>query len=429
MKQKTKFKQTEIGEIPEDWGISKAEEYCERVTDGTHDSPKQKESGKPLITSRHLKGDSLDFENAYLISQEDYEEINKRSRVDRWDVIVSMIGTIGETYLERNEKIDYAIKNVGLFKSGSEIKGKWLFYWMHSPMAKEYTRSHKSGTTQEYVTLGSLREFPIACPDDENESVRITAFLEAITAQIRILQQQNETLEAMGKALFKHWFVDFEFPNEKGNPYKASGGAMVDSELGEIPKGWEVGTLNDIAINLREVVDPSEMNIETYYIGLEHMPRKSISLTEWGISENIGSSKFKFRRGQILFGKLRPYFYKVGISPIDGMCSTDILVIEPKKAEWLGNVLFTISNDNFIKFVDVGSTGTKMPRTDWEYMKKYDLIIPPKEVAFLFSNQVTFILNKIIVNIHEMKQLRMIRDSLLPKLMTGKIRVPVEVKA
>src|SRR3546814_2695872 len=121
----SEWKETEFGIIPKDWEFVKACEYCSKVTDGTHDSPKRQSEGIYLITSKHIKGREVDFENAYLISEIDFEKINKRSYVEQWDVIVSMIGEYcGFTYIERNELIDYAVKNVGLFKTGSKIDRK-----------------------------------------------------------------------------------------------------------------------------------------------------------------------------------------------------------------------------------------------------------------------------------------------------------------
>jgi hypothetical protein len=98
------------------WQYVRGENYCSKVTDGTHDTPEQVERGKYLITSKHIKGDEIDFDSAYFITEEDFNEINKRSKVDQWDVIISMIGAYcGFCFIESNSDIDYAIKNVGLF--------------------------------------------------------------------------------------------------------------------------------------------------------------------------------------------------------------------------------------------------------------------------------------------------------------------------
>jgi hypothetical protein len=123
----SKWKETDIGIIPYDWSIQSSNEYCPAITDGTHDSPKSQLSGYPLITSKHIKGSSVDFDNAYLISDKDYFDIIKRSRVEQYDLIVSMIGEYcGFTYLETSKETNYAVKNVGLLKNKDLVNARPL---------------------------------------------------------------------------------------------------------------------------------------------------------------------------------------------------------------------------------------------------------------------------------------------------------------
>src|SRR5690554_6171063 len=108
----------------------KATEYCIKVFDGTHDSPKPADKGFKLLTSKNIMNGYLDKKNAYLISEEDYEKINKRSKVHKWDVLFSMIGTVGNVCLIEDNEIDYAIKNMGVFSCGNEYKAKWLYFYL-----------------------------------------------------------------------------------------------------------------------------------------------------------------------------------------------------------------------------------------------------------------------------------------------------------
>ncbi len=154
----------------------------------------------------------------------------------------------------------------------------------------------------------------------------------------------NETLESIARTLFKSWFVDFDPVRAKmegRQPYgmDAETAALFpdgfeDSMLGEIPRGWDVGKIADITDNLRLSVQPEEIKPTTPYIGLEHMPRKSIALSEWDYADKVASNKYRFLEGNILFGKLRPYFHKVGIAIQHGVCSTDILVIMANVPKW-----------------------------------------------------------------------------------------------
>jgi len=151
-----------------EWKEVIATDFCIEVTDGTHDSPKSVSMGRYLLTSKHLQEYQLDFANAYQISQEDYEKAIARSKVDQYDVLFSMIGTIGVTHRVSMANVDFAVKNMGIFKmGGDEIKSMWLYYWLKTRKAKEYINSTLSGTTQGYITLKALRNFPIQVPNED----------------------------------------------------------------------------------------------------------------------------------------------------------------------------------------------------------------------------------------------------------------------
>lgn len=257
----------------------------------------------------------------------------------------------------------------------------------------------------------------------------------------------NQTLEEMARAIFKSWFVDFDPVRAKATVRRAHPGwtneqisraacpnlkpeiaelfpdSFEDSELGEIPKGWRVGKLGDVADHPRRSVQPGQIEPQTPYIALEHMPRRCIALSDWSTGDGLESSKFSFRKGEILFGKLRPYFHKVGVAPVDGVCSTDIVVIAPRTPHCFALVLGIVSSDEFIEYTNAGSTGTKMPRTSWAEMACYDIVLPPKALAQAFTDRMVPEVDRIIAAIHESRTLAALRDTLLPKLISGELRV------
>jgi type I restriction enzyme S subunit len=158
------------------------------------------------------------------------------------------------------------------------------------------------------------------------------------------------------------------------------------------------------------------------------MPRKCIALSEWESDAKLVSNKLEFKRGEILFGKLRPYFHKVGVAPLDGVCSTDILVVRPQKPEWFGFVLGHVSSVELVKHTDAASTGTKMPRTNWNDIARFEVALPPESLAAEFTDLIRPMIDRIITNIHESRRLAELRDALLPKLLSGELRVPVAGK-
>ena len=153
--------------LPQGWEISPFESIVS-VKDGTHDSPKMSAFGYPLITSKHLKDGYIDFDSAYLISEKDFLEVNKRSKVDRLDILITMIGTVGNLFFVDYKSIDFAIKNVGLFKTSEKpYLAEYLYLFLESSSITNYLKSRQSGTTQSYLTLKSLRTIPVVLPNVE----------------------------------------------------------------------------------------------------------------------------------------------------------------------------------------------------------------------------------------------------------------------
>ena len=171
-----------------------AEDYCLRVADGTHDSPKEVEFGKKLVTSKNIIGGKLNLEKSYFISLEDFNEVNKRSRVDQWDILISMIGTVGEVALIK-EKPDFAIKNVGLLKNDDEYTAKWLYYYLKSDLGQYQIKSRLRGTTQLYIPLKDLRKLEIQVPKNHEDLIKIVRILDNIDLKIENCIQINKNLE------------------------------------------------------------------------------------------------------------------------------------------------------------------------------------------------------------------------------------------
>ncbi len=196
----TLFRQWFVEEREEDWEEIKITDLYE-VRDGTHDSPKQKTIGYPLITSKHIQNGRIDIENAYLISEDDFNKVNERSRVDTGDILFSMIGTIGLIFYERAKEIRYAIKNIGLFKTSQNPE--WAIYtylWLKSPIGRQYIDEHKSGSTQEYVSLGSLRGITFQEPP-ETLLAEFNQMVSSWFSKIYSNQIQIQTLESLRDTL------------------------------------------------------------------------------------------------------------------------------------------------------------------------------------------------------------------------------------
>jgi type I restriction enzyme, S subunit len=154
------------------------------------------------------------------------------------------------------------------------------------------------------------------------------------------------------------------------------------------------------------------------------MPRRSITLSEWGRAEDVTSTKHRFRTGEILFGKIRPYFHKVGIAFVDGVASSDAIVIRPVSQELRGLVLLAVSSDPFVaQASQTMREGSKMPRADWKLMKQYAIPFPPAGLLNSFNGFVESVTEQLKTLTFQTQKLRAARDLLLPRLMSGEIIV------
>jgi type I restriction enzyme S subunit len=328
----------------------------------------------------------------------------------------------------------WANNHTHVLKGPSDKETKFIYYALSTVAVRPYI----SGSVQAKLSQANLNRILIPFPRDERERRAIAHILGTLDDKIELNRKTAATLEAMARALFRAWFVDFEpvrakmegrwragesLPGLPAHLYDLFPARLVDSDLGEIPEGWRWGTLGEIADNTRRSARPEDIVEGTAYIALEHMPRRSLALAEWTSANAVESNKFCFNRGDILFGKLRPYFHKVGIAPIHGVCSTDIAVVVPRQQIWWAFASLLLSSAEFVAFADQASTGTKMPRTSWRDMARYPVAIPPSEVAAPFDQAVRPLLDNIVASVHASRTLAAIRDALLPKLVSGELRV------
>ena len=342
-------------------------------------------------------------------------------------VVITARGTVGALAQLRREmtfnQTCYAIL------PKDELDGDFLFYALKGTLSE--MRSLTYGTVFETITRRTFDNWQIPLPT-LSEQRAIAHILGTLDDKIELNRRMNETLEEMARALFKSWFVDFDPVRAKmegrdtGLPPDVTDlfpDRLVDSELWEIPEGWEVGCLADIAVAPRRGADPTSLHDDTPYIGLEHMPRRSVALTQWEGAGKVTSNKSVFKEGEFLFGKLRPYFHKVGIAPVGGICSTDVIVIAPKASQWSSFVLASISSDEFVAYANQTSTGTKMPRTSWKTISEYRICLPSAHVVQAFQDAIQPMIDGIVANVHGSHTLVALRDTILPKLILGEIRV------
>jgi type I restriction enzyme S subunit len=285
---------------------------------------------------------------------------------------------------------------------------KFIYYFLHTLDFKRFDVGNSNPT----LNRNHIHDLAIVIPPATVQN-NIVSILSAYDDLIENNRRRIALLEESARLLYREWFVRLRFPGHEHT-------RVVNG----VPEGWRKLTLGDICADTREMVSPESLEPETPYIGLEHMPRRAISLADWGAAEQVTSSKLRFNTGDILFGKIRPYFHKVGIAFTDGVVSSDAFVIRPVTENLKSFVLMTVSSDGFVAdTAQAMKEGSKMPRADWKQMIQYSVLLPPSGLLGDFTETVTAITDQLKNLCFQNQKLRTARDLLLPKLMRGEIDV------
>lgn len=360
------------------------------VRDGTHDSPKSVSGiGYPLVTTKHLGNGFIDLSNTNNISEEDYIAINKRSKVDQFDILISMIGTVGSVYQERQSQPGYAIKNVGLLKfNGDETLSNYVYYWLKSSNGQNEIKVRLKGTTQQFLSLTELRNLTLELPSREEMNLAVKPLM-ILDQKMYSLGSINDNLLELASALVNH-----------------------SSQT----QGRETTPLNDV-LSSEKVISKSVQDLDrNAYISTTNMlPGKA------GVTSDVdlpASGKAKiYKPGDILIANIRPYFKKIWFSDKSGSYSNDVLNFRANddvlSREFLWGLLYS---DDFFDYVVATSKGTKMPRGDKNAIAKYELRIPDDKEVQRITKVISPMLEMVSVNNLEISNLTQTRDALLSKL-------------
>jgi type I restriction enzyme S subunit len=280
-------------------------------------------------------------------------------------------------------------------------------------LMKDKFRAVTRGATQDNLSLDKLLSFPLLTPPLPVQR-RIAGILSAYDELIENNQRRIKILEEMARSLYREWFVHFRFPGHD----KVK---MVPSPLGPIPQAWEVKKLAEIAEDMRRNVPKGKLDDARPGVGLEHIPRRSLALDAWEMATDLGSNKLEFKKGEVLFGKIRPYFHKVSVAPFDGVCSADTIVIRARRPEQYAFVVACVSSDAFVAQASATANGAKMPRANWDVLEEYQVVIPSGRVAEQFSGLFANVIVRQQACIFQIQNLRRTRDLLLPRLLSGEM--------
>ena len=396
------------------WEKVKLGDVCEITSSKRIFYSEYVDDGVPFYRSKEIieSNEGKIIENPLYISVDKYNEIKEKFGVPQTgDMLLTSVGTIGIPYIIKKKDCFYFKDgNLTWFRDFREgLNSKYLYYWIKSSEGTGILYNTTIGSSQKALTISALKNIKVSLPPRSVQD-KIVEVVSAYDDLIENNQKQIKLLEEAAQRLYKEWFVDLRFPGHENTK-------IVDG----VPEGWSKSTVGNICKLRKVVITPDKIESNTPYIGLEHMPRNDICLSTWGKSEEINSNKFIYLKKDVLFGKIRPYFHKVGFALNDGITSTDTMVMVADQNLW-GLLLVTVSSDAFVDFSYQNcKEGAKMPRADWKQMEKYAIMIADQATQKLFEQEILVITNKISALAFQCRSLREARDRMLPKLMGGEV--------
>jgi type I restriction enzyme S subunit len=439
MKTKTKFKQTEIGMIPEYWEVDKLENHLiikGRIGWKGLQISEYTDVGPFIVGGLQIKENNVVWEECAHVTEGRYKE-SPEIMLRESDILMTKDGTIGKlAYIKSLPNKATVASHIHVIRKNSDkILPQFLFYFFKSPIFQNLVESKISGSVVPALTQKDINstEFPLP-PIPEQQ--HIAKILSDLDSKIELNHQMNKILEETGKTIFRHWFIDFEFLNEECRPYKSSGGNMVyNEELGrKIPKEWEVKIIKDV-VTVKGGSTPSTKNAEYWDGKINWCTPKDLSalnslilldterkITESGLS-TISSDLLPV--GTVLLSSRAPIGY-LAISEIPVAVNQGFIAIVCDKILSKYFMLFWLQHN--MDIIESRAHGTTFQEINKTSFKKINILAPSPEILNNFDKLVQPLYRKVVKNQKEITILSHLRDSLLPKLMSGKIRVPVEAR-
>ena len=305
------------------------------------------------------------------------------------------------------------------------VDGKYLNAFMHTRYIQKYFENNASGSGQRYtLTNDTISNIPVLLPSIKEQRA-IGKVLADIDRKIELNKQINDNLEAMAKQLYDYWFVQFDFPNEEGKPYKSSGGAMVwnDKLKREIPRGWSGVSLKDLALTSRNAISPVENEVYQHFSIPSFDACGSYSQDN---GSDIKSDKFVLQKGQLLVSKLNPWFNRVVWVPkgTNMIGSTEFVVLNPNNESESGYIYSVIKSPKFIAYCSQAATGTShsQRRVSPDVLMAFKVVYE-QGVVQKYGCLIEKIQKQQAELLSEIAMLTKQRDELLPLLMNGQASV------
>ncbi|OBY11864.1 restriction endonuclease subunit S [Clostridium paraputrificum] len=419
-----------------EWKCVKVKDIAEIIFSGGTPSTKKEEfwNGKINWLSSGETRNKFIYNTEKKITQEGVDNSSTKLAKKK-DIVIASAGqgfTRGQTSMCLIDT--YINQSLICIRAKKDVIDPYYLFYNISSRYAELRQISDGHSIRGSLTTKIISDLNISLPTIK-EQKSIAKVISDLDEKIETNNKINKTLEEMAQAIFKQWFVDFEFPNEEGKPYKSSGGEMVESELGMIPKRWKISELGDICdissskrIFMKEYVDE----------GVPFFRSKEIIEKSRGnsITTELFISRDKYDEIKIKFGvplKNDILLTSVGTLGIPYLVEDEEFYFKDGNLTWLKDfkqyfnfyVYYFLTSRIGKKSIDEITIGSTQKALTISSLKKIKIIKPINETMKQYNKVIESIIKQTKVNIKENEKLISIRDTLLPKLMSGEIRVPL----
>ena len=401
-----------------EWKEVRLGDVCTKITDGSHFSPKAQTEGYPMLSVKDMREYDFDFSNCKKISYEDYLKMERDGCVPQiGDVLVAKDGSYLKEIFRCKEQREIALlSSIAIFRPNSQlIDSRFLCYCLKSPRVYNYISLNcVSGSALPRIILKDFKGVNIRVPSLDDQR-RIASILSSLDRKIELNNKINADLEEMAQAIFKNWFVDFE-------PFKD--GKFVDSELGMIPEGWKVGTLGDITNNKSaKVKERNDVKV------LSPVTTGELVLSEEYFTKQVFSSsiaKYKIvNKGDFAYNPARVNIGSLGRNEFDfDGCVSPVYVVFSVLDGYENYFDLFRKTDFFKDSVASLAIGGVRQSLSYDDLSLIETIIPSEKIVEEFNNLYNEMKKTIKANKLENSRLSLLRDTLLPRLMSGELEVP-----
>lgn len=401
-----------------EWKEVRLGDVCSKITDGSHFSPKAQTEGYPMLSVKDMRAYDFDFSNCKKISYEDYLKMERDGCVPQiGDVLVAKDGSyLKEIFICKEQREIALLSSIAIFRPNSQlIDSRFLCYCLKSPRVYNYISLNcVSGSALPRIILKDFKGVNIRVPSLDDQR-RIANILSSLDRKIELNNKINADLEEMAQAIFKNWFVDFE-------PFKD--GKFVDSELGMIPEGWKVGTLGDITKNKSaKVKERNDVKV------LSPVTTGELVLSEEYFTKQVFSSsiaKYKIvNKGDFAYNPARVNIGSLGRNEFDfDGCVSPVYVVFSVLDRYENYFDLFRKTDFFKDSVASLAIGGVRQSLSYDDLSSIEVIIPSENAVEEFNNLYNQMKKTIKANKLENSRLSLLRDTLLPRLMSGEIEIP-----